>query len=796
MVASDAPKKFTKPQWAKFFLWVALHGFVVFFAFYLWPLKINQDLFSILPESAELKEIASAERELSARTLSKINLFVGHQDFDIAKKAANCLEAEFSSDSSFEDFRLKIEENDLNELKDFIYSYRYSLQGSRFAEELANGTTALEEEALQRTFGAFSISNLSHIEEDPFLLSERAFDRLTLHSPLIPKNLTLKENYLVAKNFVDSATTGDTLSRQFIFVSATLSQSVSSFASDNHVLAKLENKIDSLEKKWPGLVVAKSGVPFHSFESSRNAQGEILWISGVSIFAILILLLYVFKTPLPIGVTIGSLCVALISAMCGTWAIFRQIHIFTFVFGTTVIGIGIDYSLHFWIHHKFELGNAQKRIFKSLSLGFLTTLISYATLTLSNFPLLQQMAAFASIGLASVYLTTNLIYPQIAPKKNSISKAPLFIPNQFLSFYKRINQMPRALTIAISIIFIASMIPGFIRLHVQTDLQSLYKMSNTLLQGEKLSNQILDFGSSGFYFIIKGATPQEVLETEEILTDQLFKEVADSSLKNFIATSLYIPSQKSQLQSFQLAKEKLLPNAQNLLLNLGFNNDEQFRASLDSNPSLLTPDTHLPKQWKELLHSLWLGKIQDFKQDSAYYSVVMPLHVKNVDKIKSLPQQLNKPSQIFSVDKMGEINKTLTHLSQAALRLVLVVYILIFALLAFVYNPVDAFRIIRAPLLATALTASIFGYCNIPFNIFAVSGIILILGIGIDYSLFFKEGFKGPSITTLSILVSAATTIFSFGTLAFSSFTPVFSLGLAVFIGILASLLLAPLSRN
>lgn len=759
------------------FLWVIFHAAIVALALCFSPLKINQDLFSVLPDSTGLREISAAEKELSSRTMSQINLFVGHKDFAVARAAADSLGAAFAKDSSFESFRLTIDGNDLSKSREFIYKHRFSLQGKDFAQELSQGSSALEEEALQRAFGAFTIADLSNVEEDPFLLGERAFDRMTIHSPLIPKNLTIKDGYLVAND-----------KKSFIFISATLSKNVSSFASEDHVLTRLEKRIQQLKTENPGLVVAKSGVPFHSYESSANAQQEIFWISGVSMLAILILLLYVFKTPLPIVATIGSLSVAIGTALCGTWLVFGNIHIFTFVFGTTVIGIGIDYSVHYWTHAAFSKGDARKQIFKSLTLGFATTALSYIALSVSPFPLLQQMAVFALIGLTSAYFTTNLVYPKLNRFTATGKKVPLLIPNLFSAFYAKLQSLPRVAQVAMFLAFFAALVPGFFKLDLHTDLRSLYKMSDELLESEKLSNRILDFGSAGFYFIVKGNSEQEVLETEELLTTKLTQEIADSSLKNFLATTLYITSQKSQRETFNIAKEKLAPNASAMLKNFGFENDSVFQKSMQKEPEYLSPESNLPKQWNELLSSLWLGRVDD-----SYYSVVLPLHVQNVDKINNLS---NLSPNIYAVDKMGEINSTLTKLSQIALWLVLAAYLVIFVLLSFVYKPAGAFRVLRAPLLASLFTAAIFGYFNIPFNIFAVSGVILILGIGIDYALFFREGSKHAGITTLAVLVSAMTTVFSFGTLAFSNFNPVFTFGLAVFLGILGSLLFAPLSTR
>ena len=82
------------------------------------------------------------------------------------------------------------------------------------------------------------------------------------------------------------------------------------------------------------------------------------------------------------------------------------------------------------------------------------------------------------------------------------------------------------------------------------------------------------------------------------------------------------------------------------------------------------------------------------------------------------------------------------------------------------------------------------------FNFFAIVGVILTLGIGIDYALFFREGGRDNLTTTLAVILSATTTLVSFGSLVFSEFTPVKTFGLSVLLGILCCFLLSPLSAK
>jgi predicted exporter len=79
-----------------------------------------------------------------------------------------------------------------------------------------------------------------------------------------------------------------------------------------------------------------------------------------------------------------------------------------------------------------------------------------------------------------------------------------------------------------------------------------------------------------------------------------------------------------------------------------------------------------------------------------------------------------------------------------------------------------------------------------PVNLFHVVGLTLVLGMGMDYTLFLKTGNARPS-TMLAVLLAAATTECAFGLLGFSRVRALHAFGLTVAIGTLLTFLLAPM---
>jgi predicted exporter len=152
----------------------------------------------------------------------------------------------------------------------------------------------------------------------------------------------------------------------------------------------------------------------------------------------------------------------------------------------------------------------------------------------------------------------------------------------------------------------------------------------------------------------------------------------------------------------------------------------------------------------------------------------MPESNKKIFTRKKMPEsnRKNNPS-VFFVDKMHSVGEALTKLSHIALGLIALIYVLVFLLLSYIYNLKASFKIIMTPVSACILSTATLGILNVPFNFFAIVGLILTLSIGIDYALFFKERYKTIRNTMLGVLLCFITTVLSFGFLSLSSFAPV-----------------------
>src|SRR6185369_3865591 len=98
--------------------------------------------------------------------------------------------------------------------------------------------------------------------------------------------------------------------------------------------------------------------------------------------------------------------------------------------------------------------------------------------------------------------------------------------------------------------------------------------------------------------------------------------------------------------------------------------------------------------------------------------------------------------------------------------------------------------------MAAAATLALLGATGVQTNLLHVLALLLVLSMGTDYGIFLVE--SAPSgtwgTTLMSLVTSSATTVLAFGLLGFSTTPALRAIGLTTGVGIIFSLILAPLA--
>ena len=147
---------------------------------------------------------------------------------------------------------------------------------------------------------------------------------------------------------------------------------------------------------------------------------------------------------------------------------------------------------------------------------------------------------------------------------------------------------------------------------------------------------------------------------------------------------------------------------------------------------------------------------------------------------------------ILWVDKVGNISALLADYRRYMSWVVIFSYVGVYLLLVPRYRG-RTWRVLAPAALASIGTVALFGITGVGLQLFHVLALMLLLGIGVDYGIFFQEHPTQRDPTAwLATVLSSVSTLLSFGLLALSKTPALRAFGLTLLIGITTVALIVP----
>jgi predicted exporter len=148
------------------------------------------------------------------------------------------------------------------------------------------------------------------------------------------------------------------------------------------------------------------------------------------------------------------------------------------------------------------------------------------------------------------------------------------------------------------------------------------------------------------------------------------------------------------------------------------------------------------------------------------------------------------------VDQVHEISSVLGRYRRYMGWVVVVSYFTVYCLLYPRYRGAT-WRVLAPTVLASVTVLAMLGITGQSLQLFHVLALMLILGIGVDYGIFFQENpIRRPDTEWLAAGLSASSTLLSFGLLGLSQTPALQAFGVTLAIGITTVWLIVPCFRN
>ena len=482
-----------------------------------------------------------------------------------------------------------------------------------------------------------------------------------------------------------------------------------------------------------------SGIPLHTATMVQKSQLELGILSLLACLTAILFSYLLFKKVFTLITVATSLAVGF---MCGAIALFLCFgtpHILTFVFGTTLIGLGIDYSFHFLTGATLK---NQTQVKTNMRHSFLTTLVCFLPLMFSGISLLQQISVFIIVGLTVIYTGLNLFIPN----KLDFKTKPL---NMDISWSKKTKVIILSL---IGIIIVATL--PFVK--IENNMNQLYRPDSQILFQDAIVQKLNNAQQSNI-LMIRGKDIQSVLETEENIKRDGIK---------FFSLSNIIPSVKTQQDNQELIKQLYTTQSKYLKQKLELKNMPVF---VESQP--LTPD-----DIKSAFIKNWIDKL--IIQDGDY--------VYSLAQISPDTKITNDNAKVVSVSQT--LSNQIESYSHTTYRLLAICAVCLMILLSVFYKKRAIIYLIPS-VLAILLSVCILTWFNQPITFFHMLAFFIVIGLGLDYTIFNLN--TNDTAEMRPILFSFLTSFVGFGLLAFTSFFLIKSMGVTLGLGLGLSYLIS-----
>ncbi|HEY4647146.1 MAG TPA: hypothetical protein VIH25_12820 [Steroidobacteraceae bacterium] len=742
-------------------------------------LRVETDLLDLLPRHSADERIEAAIDRFSERLSRKVVFLVGARQLAAANAGARAFAAELAESGAFVSVRERLGQ-DLQASVRLYLEHRANLLSRRHQEVLEPGSVAsFYRAALLVLYTPAGLLRPIEISRDPLGLGS---DYLLEQVPAIGKARVQGSQLVV----IDREET------YVLVIAETAGSPFSRAVQDGAELALATAGKAAEAAAGAELTILQSGALQHATTASRRSHDEVAFFGAIATVAVLGLMLVLFRDWRAPALGMLALAAGAAAGISATHFVFGQLHVIALVFGSSLIGVGIDYSMHFYADQfrapqTWTATDALAHVSRPILLGMSAAVLGYAGLLLLPFPGLKQMALISIVGLATACACVFLIFPAAA--RGSGRELPRWC-GAFIEGVERVGRRcvePRT-RLVIAIVVLGFLGLGLARVRVHDDIRSLQMTSPELASIERRVDNLLGTAGESRFFLVSGNDAQSVLQAEEDLTAGLRMLRKRGAVDSFVAVSSSLPSYRRQEAIRTLLERKVyaidgaLPR---LMRELGFEPAaiaRELAASVDSRTPL-APDEWLANPVSAPYRDLWLGNV-----GGQQATVVTLAGVHDVDAVQSLARP---SSGVRYVDRVGEISAVLARYRIAVSGWLLLAYALIFAALAWRYGGRDAGWLIAAPLGASALTLGFAGILGLAVNLFAVLGLLLLLALGVDYAIFLREARAERASALLAVSLSAATTMLSFGLLAFSATPLISSIGLTLLIGIACCWLIA-----
>ena len=555
-------------------------------------------------------------------------------------------------------------------------------------------------------------------------------------------------------------------------------------ASVRNALAEVNSQVE-ITLTGPGVFAA---------ESRRLIERDAVNLSICSALVILAMLAFVYRSALAVALVLTPVALGLLTGVLVVQALFGSVHGITLGFAATLIGEAVDYPNYLLLNTAAgeTARGAARRIGRTLALAVLTTVASALALTLSSFTGLAQLGVLTMVGVTMAGLATHYLIPWLLGER-VLDFRRLRVP---ASAAVAGSAWPRLLGLAATAcgaLWLAYTHPAW----WERDLASISPIPVEMRTLDERLRREMGAPEVSFFLASRGASEAAALQAAEQVLPDLQKWKQAGWIRSYDSPAWYLPAlatQEGRLRS--------LPDTPTLQKNL----DEALRG-LAFRADAFAPfvqDVAAARAQAPLTRAAYAATPLGAKlnalvvEHEGQWLALTPLGgVSDPGKLAAALVAMPDRADSQLVDLKHVSTQMVDGFREAALRQAAVGALLIMGLLIVGLGSVRRTWHVATPATAAlVLTMALLTAGGQRVGVFHLVALLLVLGIGLNYALFFERPPADAAErdrTRLALAVCSISTVATFGFLSLSA-TPVLNaIGSTVALGALLSLVLSAL---
>ncbi|MEO6302364.1 MAG: 1-acyl-sn-glycerol-3-phosphate acyltransferase [Bacteroidia bacterium] len=578
-------------------------------------------------------------------------------------------------------------------------------------------------------------------------------------------------------------------------------------------IESLDGIITSLEKEFNDQVVIEYyGTTPVSLGNSIQVRHDSIYTSLVALCVIMLLLFLFLKRLLVILYILLPVAFGGLFSLASLYFLKGEISAIAIGAGSIIMGIAINYSLHFFTHYKHE--RSVEKVIKDLTLpmliGCTTTVGAFLSLQFTKSQALHDFGLFAGFSLIGAVLFSIIVLPHLLRSKKdkreeAHTEKATFI-DRALSY--NIDKNKPIVLIAFLLTIVFAYTARYVTL--ESDMMKMNYQSAELNKAQENLDRINKFSLSSVYVISKGKDLNEALKINEQATEILKRLKAEGVASKFSSISTILISDSLQKLRIELwnnfwtttRKDSLKKHLQQYGKEYKFKEEafDEFYSLLykDFKPIPLSNLDSL----KKLIANDWITENKDL-------TTVVSIVKANPSVKQKIYDAFSENKNIIVFDKQYMTTQFIDVISSDFNLVLMITTILVFGFMLLSHGRIELAIINFLPMfISWVWILGIMGILGLKFNIINIIISTFIFGLGDDYSIFimdglaheYKYGRKNLASYKTSIFLSALTNIVGVGVLIFAKHPALKSIATITIIGmctvLFISFIVQPLCYN